>query len=58
LSAETERRLHASGLALEPLRRARTDLSLTRDEVDGLVALGEAATHDRLAVFGGKRMDP
>lgn len=58
LSAESERRLRRAGLDLERLRRARTDLSLTRGEVDGLVALGEAAALDRLAAFGDKRMDP
>jgi len=58
LSTATERRLHASGIDLDRLRRARTDLALSRDEVDGLVALGEAAARDRLAAFGGKRVDP
>jgi predicted acylesterase/phospholipase RssA len=55
LSAETERRLHASGLDLDRLRRARTDLALSKEEVAGLVALGEAAARDRLGAVCCRR---
>jgi len=58
LSGEAERRLAGSDLDVERLRRARTDLALSRAEVDGLVALGEAVTRDRSGAFGGRNLDP
>jgi predicted acylesterase/phospholipase RssA len=48
LSAESERRLRDRGIDVSALRRIRTDLALTRGEVDGLVALGEALVNERL----------
>lgn len=49
LGAEGERRLGEKGIDVARLRRIKTDLALSRDEVDGLIALGEELAHERLA---------
>jgi predicted acylesterase/phospholipase RssA len=48
LSADSERRLREKGIDVARLRRVRTDLDLSRRDVDGLVALGEALAGERL----------
>lgn len=52
LSRESERRLRARGIDVARLRQVRTDLALAREDVDGLVALGEALAEQRLAGLG------
>jgi hypothetical protein len=49
LSADAEAMLRAQGLDLARLRRVRTDLALASGELEGLIALGEAAATERLA---------
>lgn len=51
LASATEERLRARGIDLDRLRRVATDLDLARDQVDGLVALGEALILDRIEVM-------
>jgi len=52
LAVESEQRLRDAGVDVAALRRIRTDLSLTRAEVDGLAALGEALVRDRVPPGG------
>lgn len=49
LSPQAEAALRALGLDVARLRRVRTDLTLMRDELDGLIALGETAAVERIA---------
>jgi hypothetical protein len=52
LSHDSERRLRGRGIDVAALRRIRTDLALSRGEVDGLVSLGEALAEERLRASG------
>ena len=52
LSEASARRLRRVGIDAHALRRIRTDLALAPGEVDGLVALGEALTLERLSGAG------
>lgn len=52
LSQGSERRLRARGVDVARLRQVRTDLALSREEADGLVALGETLAEQRLARLG------
>ena len=48
-SAAVESALREKGLDLRRLRRVRTDLALSAEDVDGLIALGEALAGERLS---------
>jgi hypothetical protein len=48
LSHESERRLRERGIDVARLRQVRTDLALSREEVDALGDLGEALAEERL----------
>lgn len=52
LGREGELLLQRSGVDVAALRRIRTDLSLSRGEVDGLMALGEALALTRATKLG------
>jgi predicted acylesterase/phospholipase RssA len=56
LSRESERRLRERGIDVARLRRVRTDLALSRGELDALVALGEALADERLDALSGPRV--